>query len=358
MLESTKLRKIHESENEILQELNNNEGGHNFDIIPGMDVLLILSLTAFFRWSGIFSFGSLDVDLNPFWIPVVLSAVLYGIGPGLVTVGMAAGIEWAIGRSPPGVDADYYSYLLTNLGQPTLWLLTVGVLGHIRQRQLDTASAHQDEAKERRIQADVLAERCQALRKEIAQLEHLMAISGATNAELAFALLQELATATPHRLGETYRQTLARLLGADGVEIVPIHHTGPDPRLGIGRSWGRRNAAPRERDPRAPLLRALLAERRTLICTREPDLRWLASHAAMAVLIPGQGGRAIGAVLIGQVHPDCLSPAGEAALSVTTFILGQRLAEGDVALTEVGTATARSPLRILPGNDGSSAAEN
>jgi hypothetical protein len=288
---------------------------------PGGEICIILLLIFGIELTNILPVQSLGLSL--FWIPVVLSTLLHGTFPGLTTAGIAAGLHCTLTWSDPGTHPDYYSYLLHSLREPILWLLVVGLLGPTRQRQIDELHELREQAGNRQRQTQALSERCQSLRQEMALLEHSVAVSGAANAGHALKLLDDLADAPPDRLGEMFRHTLNRLLGAEGVEILVLADGQwmPFDRPGT-------NRLPQLTAPfpdRCPsLLKALLSERRVLSCAYSADAQALAADAAMAAPFFDGQGNVRGAVLIREVDPACLSAAGEAALSTSCFILGTR----------------------------------
>lgn len=300
-------------EHDLLVRGNKSSSNSTF---PGLDILAIFALLTGLHLAGLLPLHQPGLP-HPFWIPVILSAVLYGIAPGVIAVALAVALDWALGWSPIVEYHDYYAYLLANLRGPILWLIAVGVLGQIRQRQMDAITEFRGEADERRAQALTLAERCQSLRRELAQLEHSISVSGGASAGQSLELLETLARAPADQLHEAFRRTLHRLLGAEGIEIVT---------LGRGEA---ENVA---------ILEAIVARQRILTCARSDDAATLAGSAAMAAPLTGPDGGVLGVVLIREVDPACLSPAGEAALAVTCFIFARRLSGGGTPAAGAGAA--------------------
>ncbi|WP_173932855.1 hypothetical protein [Chelativorans sp. Marseille-P2723] len=268
----------------------------------------------------------LQLSPHPFWIPILLAVVQYGLTAGLVTVAIASSLHWVMGGWSSPVDhADFYAYLQANLHESILWLLSVAVLGLIRQKQFDELEDLREEAAQREKQARTLADHSQALRQEIARLEHTVVVSGAGNASLSIELLNDLATAPAHQLEDAFSHALGRLLGARNIQLIMLEHspsilTGEDDHLSA------LIQTPDLPPAATPLiLHTLSSSGRPLNCTRRQDASKLGGTAAMAALVPGFDKRALGLVLVGKVEPACLSPAGEAALALCCFILGMRI---------------------------------
>jgi len=323
------------------------------NLSPGGEISIILIIISGIEFTNVLP--EMTSGLSLFWIPVILGVLLHGTVPGLMTAGIATGLECALNWSDPVTHADYYSYLLDNLSEPILWLLAVGVLGPTRQRQIDELHELRERADSRQQQVQVLSERCQSLRQELALLEHSVAVSGASNAGHSVELLDDLASAPPDRLAKTFRHALHRLLGAEGVEILLLADGQwvPFERSGTNRLPELTALFP-ERCPLLPA--ALLSERRVLSCAYSADAQALADGAAMAAPLLDGRGDLLGAVLVREVDPACLSAAGEAALSVSCFMLGAKLSThaGDLFRGPIGFSALRASPRADSPRYGSS----
>ncbi|MCG6114058.1 MAG: hypothetical protein MEQ84_02570 [Mesorhizobium sp.] len=317
--------------------------------LPGLDTIAFFGAIIFLEYSGLVSFGLLAMQPHPFWLPILLAVVQYGTAQGVTAIAIALALEWALGWTEPAIGADYYDYLFQNLREPLLWLVAVGVLGAIRQRHQDRSDAFEAESRKRRSQATVLANHCKSLRQEVATLEHTVAATGPARAAKCMQLLDELSSTAAHRLNEVFADVLFQLLGAEGVEIITFERG--------------EIARPREIDggrslplvPQgnsllpAPIMDTLRHERRTLSCIHPADSQVLSAlRTAVVAPIPGPQGNIIGAVMIREVDPSCLSPGGAAALSLSCFILGQQLSRGRPAIVDVDLAARGGMQNVRP----------
>lgn len=300
-------------------------GERKSGLTAGADILLIFIIIFLLNNSGILQYDSSSPFPNPLWIPIVLSAIQYGVGPGLMSIVVATGLDWWMDGSETELATDYYGHLLNNLREPILWMLTVGVLGAIRQRQSEKTEELVQEAGQRHAQLDVLGEQCVVLRQEVARLEHVVAMSGAPNACTAVELLLKMTKAPYDRLEESFRQTVEQLIGAEGIELVLREDFRQQPYA--DRKISILHPPLTSLRTLCPLLvDVLLTARRPLSCRRQHDAERLID-AAMAAPVFGSAGEFFGVVLVRVVDPDCLSDAGEAALSLSCFILGKRISE-------------------------------
>ncbi|WP_448189942.1 GAF domain-containing protein [Azospirillum sp. sgz301742] len=77
-----------------------------------------------------------SVQPHPFWIPVLLLAVQYGTGEGVLAA-MAATLALRVGNMPEQlISQDFYQYLYAVSREPILWLVAAVLLGELRMRQL------------------------------------------------------------------------------------------------------------------------------------------------------------------------------------------------------------------------------
>jgi hypothetical protein len=262
-----------------------------------------------------------DIAPNPLWIPVVLSAVLYGRLLGVLTVGLvtlAQGfIDWRALVNYP----DLYAYLVDHSKEPLLWLLTASLLGGIRDKQFRRHRETEAVMEQRTVEAQALAHRCQVLRREVALLEHRIAASGASAAGATMLALDWLRDAPLSRSLENFEQVLQKLIGAKGVSVyfpVRDHWIAASGEAsdvdGNGYSYAD--------EITAEICREAAAVDRVLSCVRDGDGKLLKGRAAMATSIARN--RFTGVVLVREVDPACLTSAGESALSLASFILASR----------------------------------
>jgi hypothetical protein len=85
--------------------------------------------------------GFADVRPSPYWMPVLVMALVYGTGPGVVAAAIASAF-WLVAAHGDGQDRDYLDTLLHLSLPPLLWgvaAVTIGEVTLLRQRRLARA---------------------------------------------------------------------------------------------------------------------------------------------------------------------------------------------------------------------------
>jgi hypothetical protein len=78
---------------------------------------------------------------HPFWIPVLLVSVQYGINAGLVAAA-AASVALLAGNVPPqSISQDRFAFVFEVCRLPLMWFISAVVLGELRMRQIRERSA-------------------------------------------------------------------------------------------------------------------------------------------------------------------------------------------------------------------------
>lgn len=76
------------------------------------------------------------VQPHPFWLPVLLLAVQYGTGEGVLAA-IAATAALRLGNMPEQtITQDFYQYLYAVSREPILWLVAAVLFGELRMRQI------------------------------------------------------------------------------------------------------------------------------------------------------------------------------------------------------------------------------
>jgi len=310
------------------------------------EILLMLATVPLIDFSGFLSFRLADLQPSPLWVPVVLAGALYGRGPGLLTALFASAISIGMVWTEVGNYVDVYAFIIDNAVSPILWLLAALVLGNIRERHRDALIRAEADSAQRTIEAQTLAQRVQLLGREVGVLEHRIASSGASAAGATLQTLERLLDLPLEHTLEAFSQALNRLIGAQGIDIyLPDKH-----RWVSGATLADVNGALLYADDlTASVCRKVVTSGRVLSCFREADAKTLQGRAAMATAFEALGGRFKVVVLLREVDPACLTPAGEAALSLTSFILGSRAVQERLpALEKSRSARARVIAALRP----------
>lgn len=285
-------------------------------------VLEILALFAVFYVADrldVFPFELSQAEPNPLWIPVLLAASLHGRLVGMVAVAVASFVEFSWGWSDFAEHQDLYAFVGASVREPLLWLVAVAILGRFREQTAERLQHVEEERQRKAIEARALADRCDDLGAEVAALEHRIATSGASAAGMALRTFEQLLAVPRDRLPEALSLALARLIGAEGVACYSLN----------GDRWllasaGLHGDQPEHIHPHdLAICRAVLESDRILSAARASDRELLFGRAVMAAPTRSAAGEVIGVVLVRHADPACLTLAGEAAVSLGSFIVGQ-----------------------------------
>lgn len=233
--------------------------------------------------------GFAGVRPSPYWIPVLVMALVYGTGPGVAAAVIASGL-WLLAAHRDGSERDYLDWLLHLSIPPLLWAVVAVAVGEVtlaRKRHL----------------AKALRRGAQAVR-DVGRMTDAHERLTRTNRDLQRRIAADPRTAghiiaTASRLSSpdpaARRGALSQLIGlaAHGDDFT-CYRLGPDG----ARAWMRGGAVTGASMGRPDLLppamiEALAAsgEMRVRHVARRGDREWLAGLGVAAVpLADGQGG--------------------------------------------------------------------
>ncbi len=121
-----------------------------------------------------------DVQPHPFWLPILLVAVQYGIGGGAFAALCATAALYTGALPPRGEDIEFYSYLGSLAGQPAAWLMTASMLGALRTVHIWRETSLTTTLRESEDRAMAIADGLRRSLREIDRLEHRIAADTAT----------------------------------------------------------------------------------------------------------------------------------------------------------------------------------
>jgi hypothetical protein len=291
-----------------------------------LEAIVLLVAMAYVEHVHWLPFRLVQLQPHPFWIPVVLAASCYGRSAGYLVVAGATLLDAALNWPEFAEQPDFYDLLVANSKNAVMWLVAAALLGRFHERQAQRRSDAESARDRRAEEARVLAERCQTLAREAANLERRVASSGASAAGSVLEVFQKLLRFSGPRSVEGYKYALHLLIGAKDMSVyVPFE-----------RGW---MALPGQEEADgevvpAAVCDAVAASEKVLSCMRPAEAELLNGYAAMAACVRDKTGTPIGVVFIREVDPACLTSAGDAAVSLGNFILGYRYLETDVPLLE------------------------
>ena len=98
------------------------------------------------------------ISPSPFWIPVLLLSVQYGVSAGLISALVALVASAVIGWPDQAGTEDFYDYSLRIWREPILWLAAAVVLGTLQAQQLRKIEALRDRIAEAEVQRQSIAD--------------------------------------------------------------------------------------------------------------------------------------------------------------------------------------------------------
>lgn len=283
-------------------------------------------------WTGGTAFAA--INPNPLWIPVLLIALAYGSGFGLVAAGLATAYWLMTPHAPMGLEENPFHYLLTRLLPPVMWVavsVAVGEMTYVRQRHiaaLERDLAHATDDLDVATNAFRLAnENAHALNVRIAIDE----VGVGRAIEAAAGLFDADRTRLPY--------VLARLVAMDArAEDFTVY-------LPMGGTWRAfvqgPAAANRPEHLSGALAEAVLAQAQTLVFNHPVHGALLADAGVMA--FPARDGRGTvhGILMFHHLPPERFSRRGIIDLDA----VAGRLA-GLVSATGAAAQAARPQLAI------------
>lgn len=97
------------------------------------------------------------IQPNPYWIPVLIMALAYGTGPGLVAAGIATGL-WLAAPHDTAAMGDALQVALYLSLQPLLWVVVAVVIGEVTDSRRSTIDDLQQFSRETAEKEQVIAE--------------------------------------------------------------------------------------------------------------------------------------------------------------------------------------------------------
>jgi len=145
----------------------------NWRLVP--ETLAIIALVVAFDRFVLKSASFGSVNPHPFWIPVVLMAVQYGVAGSVFATVAATAALYAVAPPLQTASQDFYAYAATALALPTAWLVGALVVGGLRNLHMAHAADLKTSLDEARIAADTLNAGLDRAVAEIGRLESRIA---------------------------------------------------------------------------------------------------------------------------------------------------------------------------------------
>lgn len=257
-------------------------------------------------WGGQDGFAHLPV--NPYWLPVLVMAVVYGSWAGLAAAGLAT-IAWLATNDIHPASADYFDTMFALSLPPLLWYTAAVVLGEVTDSRKRTIARLQSGQNVGKRNMDRLIDAFHALSQNNRVLQLRI-----TTEERTVSEALTIAARLPHATG-VERQSVLRAM------VTVACRTGDFTcyRLQSGRAWpvlfG--DDCNRGRKPLSAELLAVLRERRTIIHAANPvDRPLLLDIGVIALPLPaGEDGRLEGVLVLHHLPFASLGPHLNAELT-------------------------------------------
>lgn len=242
------------------------------------------------------------VQPHPYWVPVLLGAILYGTGAGLAAAAVASLLWVMLAPLPFLPGQDYFVHVLAIAKLPLLWAFTALGLGEIalfRERRLVTTIRREAKYVS---QVDILSRRYGRLNRLNQQLQTRIVTETRTIPNVV-AQAVALADAPDGAVGDL----IALLSGTSDFTLSRLVDGRPLPIVAP--------ADPRPAPP--PALIAALAMRTAPIHVGTPDDRALLGDAGLCALPVrcGRHGPVLGLLLFHALPADRLTDAGIADIA-------------------------------------------
>ncbi len=137
------------------------------------------------------------VQPNPYWVPVLMMALAYGTGPGVLSAVIASGLWLAHVQDSAG-ERDYLDHLFHLSIQPLMWFVAAGIIGEVTIMRTG--------------RYDRLEKRGRTAIRNLARLTEAFATLSQTNRQLQVQIATEA-----HTVGHAI-ETAARLRSQDPAE--------------------------------------------------------------------------------------------------------------------------------------------
>lgn len=219
------------------------------------------------------------VEPHPFWLIVVLIAVQYGSGSGLVAA-VAASAALLAGNLPaPVLGEDVFDYW-TNVGlRPVLWIGAGQILGQLRDRQLGERERLYRRIDDLDRQSRVISESFEELKQAKSRLESRIARQFRT-VVTTYRAAQSIDVTEPRKLFEGIHRLVEAVLFPRKYSTWKLGPEGFELDQAVG--WTDADDFDRTLGLNHPIVQHLLARQPALCVARADDERILAGQGLLA----------------------------------------------------------------------------
>ncbi len=295
-----------------------------------------------------------SMNPQPFWIPVLLLSVQYGMGAGIVAAVAAFGVSVITGLPEPSASGDFYTYLMDILYEPILWSVAALVLGELRSEHLRRLEGLRMVVQESDRQRINIADYCIELQQHVSDLERQLALQGHHPLARVIQALSELGEANREELRARLAASIGAVCGGATYQVY-LENSGLFERSSVLSDHG----DPADTGPPPPgmlesvRLQAAMNKDRSVVSALSPEgSKLLEGVGVFAAPIIGPDTSVRGVLVLDFLPPEQLDESTEIALAAVARELGKALQTGGCPAEAVSGGPGRPALKPSNGAHG------
>jgi len=285
-----------------------------------LEIALTFAALAALDWWLTGETGFTRVQPNPYWLPVLVMALAYGTGPGVVAAAIASAL-WLANVHDDAGERDYLDHLFHLSLQPLMWFVAAGIIGEVT---IMRTARHNRLEKRGGVAARNLARLTEAF-AALSRTNRLLQVQIATEAHTVGHAIETAARLCSHDLAER-RAAISELivLAARTSDFTCYRMTGD-----AARAWlrgpvtaGRRDTLP------APLMERMARPRGILHVARRGDRSVLDGVGVAAIALSDRKtGELVGCLVLHALPFETLNASRTAELAEIAVWLTPLLAD-------------------------------
>jgi hypothetical protein len=246
-----------------------------------------------------------DVNPHPFWIVVLLIAVQYGTGEGLLAA-ILASLFLLLGNAPIQAEGvSYYDWLYTLAVNPVLWIIAAWIVGELRQRHIRERNSLSHELADSFQREQLISDSYKFVKGRKESLE--VQVSGQLLSSIeAYRAAKAVETLDPKSVMQGVERLVKSVLGPQKFSLYIFHENKLSATIIHG--WAASDKYSQEIDSFSPLYQAVVGQRELLVVANEQHEASLDAQGIMAgPILDPESSRVIGMLKIEQMDFTSLS---------------------------------------------------
>lgn len=265
-----------------------------FEIIGA---LLIILVTDYFIAAGGARF--IAVQPHPFWIPILLVTVQYGVAEGILAV-LLSTLALYVGNIPEqSIDQDRYEYLFSLSITPILWLVTSLFLGMLAERHIRERMRLEESLASAQERETTIATSYTRLKELKENLELRIAGQFRTTIE-AYRAAKEMERLNPTDVFKGVQRLVSSVLNPEKFSVFTLAAGGLETTLTSG--WKEEDNFHSFFDSNSPLYQSVTGGQKILCIANRDQEVILANQGVLAgPLIDAETGEVLGMLKVEKV---------------------------------------------------------